>query len=593
MKRFKYLLMFLLVGIMGFSLAACGTDEPDDNGDDNGNGDVETISVWFYNSEDWDTVYAYTDDEDLLGSAPGTEATETDQGEQDQYNWWYVEIEVNVLSNPINITFNDGDGNEAETAFINHPNDVFVAYDGSANQTRRQVRQLFAETVDIYFYNSEDWESVNAYVWTDASTTFGEWPGTGDLEDVGDGWLKVEVPHIPEEEPFNIIFNTSDEDAEIPQTPDTHVSSSALQYMNVKGHITDSQDVTIALNEAETVTRFHLYNEAEWDDIGAYIFGDNEALGGWPGIAAVADPDNEGWYFVDAPVDPDEEEVNVIFNSDNGDGPQTGNIAIPDSDHVFMSTSMDEDADAYPLRGDILPQTVLEFYNAEAWDNVYVDVWNDEGTIDDDISAEPMDDMDDWYALTVPTDFEVDGAFTVQFHDGNGNESDEFVIDDEDHSLIFSVDGVYENHNMAQVWAAHDEDDLVRYYVYNPEGWDNLDLYSWSDADGYPYNDFLGGWPGMALNELEGEDDWYYLDIPVTFTDSGYANFIINGTIEVYDDEEEEYVEEDVETDNILMDDSDDVYLHTLTNERFASMEDAEAFDPDANGEEENGDNGE
>lgn len=60
----------------------------------------------------------------------------------------------------------------------------------------------------VYFKNSNNWSTVNAYFWSDDNTTMCQWPGTG-MESVGNGVYRIEVPSGA----TYVIFNGGGDDS--------------------------------------------------------------------------------------------------------------------------------------------------------------------------------------------------------------------------------------------------------------------------------------------------------------------------------------------------------------------------------------------
>lgn len=549
MKKFiKASFMFTLMITTVFALAACSDEEENGLPDDS---DAEEITLWFYNSEDWDSVYAKSDDHlDLTDDMAATEYEERD-------DWYFITINRNVLRNPLDVVFHNGSGEEADTATFDHPSFVFSDIEGEIYGTRSAVVQQFAEFVEVYFYNSEAWDNVGVWSWRDGVNVYDDWPGEA-AEDQGDGWWMMEIPLLPEDGAINIIFNNFvGEDTE--QTDDLVITHRDSVYLTHNGFVLNDQSIaeTFATFEEDEFTRFHFYNEDGWENIHAYMFGDNEAFGGWPGQRVSEDEDQEDWYYVYAPVDPDEEDVNIIFNSDDN---QTGDIAVPSSDHVYIASSQTKDGEAYTSFEDasgLAPTytTTIDFWNVDDWDTVYVDASDEDGVIAENEAMEA--DEDGWLTLDLVTEIE-DTEFTVTFHNNDDIQSEAFTFSREE-DIVFLPDETFQNRNMVSIWEDYDTDDYVRYYFLNSEGWEDLNGYIWSDADEYPYQDMLGAWPGTALSE-EADSDWYYIDIPVTFTEDGYANFIVNATNPEDD--------EGVQTGNILLNNDTDVYM-TVLDEAF------------------------
>jgi alpha-amylase len=162
-------------------------------------------------------------------------------------------------------------------------------------------------TTRVYFYNTDDWAKVNAYVFNASNgQALGNWPGKAATNE-GDGWWHVDVPAAPQ---FMIIFNNGSGS----QTKDVPISDASSVYVTVTGKTFTSKaaaEATIGPGPASTTVWF--YNSDNWASVNAYVFGatNGEALGGWPGKAASNGGD--GWWSVEVPAYP---EFKIIFNNE-------------------------------------------------------------------------------------------------------------------------------------------------------------------------------------------------------------------------------------------------------------------------------------
>ena len=84
----------------------------------------DSTRVWFYNSSDYETVYAYVwgaATADPLGGYPGTEAARDGSGK-----WYYVDV---PCAEAFNIIFNDGSDGNQTAAYIQNGNVYVTATD--------------------------------------------------------------------------------------------------------------------------------------------------------------------------------------------------------------------------------------------------------------------------------------------------------------------------------------------------------------------------------------------------------------------------------------------------------------------------------
>lgn len=82
--------------------------------------------------------------------------------------------------------------------------------------------------------------------------------------------------------------------------------------------------------EAADTTTVYFLNSNNWSNVNAYVWGDSESLGAWPGTQAQSDGSN--WKKVTVPRGTG---FNIIFNDGNGN--QAGNVYITDSSNVYVT----------------------------------------------------------------------------------------------------------------------------------------------------------------------------------------------------------------------------------------------------------------
>ena len=91
----------------------------------------------------------------------------------------------------------------------------------------------------VYFYNSDSWAKVNAYVFNASNgEALGGWPGKAASGD-GSGWYYVDVPANPA---FMIIFHNGSGI----QTKDTSIPDAASVYVTVKSKVFTSKEAAEA-----------------------------------------------------------------------------------------------------------------------------------------------------------------------------------------------------------------------------------------------------------------------------------------------------------------------------------------------------------
>jgi alpha-amylase len=187
----------------------------------------EKTKVYFYNAEAWTNlnayVYATVDGNNVepLGGWSGRACVEESDG------WWSVEVPLLAGANPFNIIFNGklGEENKQVDNYIDSNDKVYATLNGVyASKEIAEVGLGIREATKIYFYNSDNWETVYAYVYATVNDKnyepLGGWSGTLATEDEN-GWYYVEVALDVDVDKFNIIFNN----ASGQQTPGYYIES--------------------------------------------------------------------------------------------------------------------------------------------------------------------------------------------------------------------------------------------------------------------------------------------------------------------------------------------------------------------------------
>ena len=591
----KGLLALVLVLSLGL-FAACGLFEEEEP-----EPDIDPTEIQFYNSEGWDEVYATAQDadgEELLGEFPGEEATlleDVDVEDADE-DFYAIDVPVeDLFDNPVTISFNDGDEEESEPVTVNHPDHYFVTYDGEGPYGSRADAAFAMREVEettVYFYNAYGWENLGAYAWNDAGDQyFGDWPGSSDAvqEDDREDWYYVEVPEEVDEVEIGFIINGEDEEGEDVQTEDILINDSELVYTHpdipdesyayrsdeTAEHVFDVMDETTTVNfynYAVEGTDFEGWDEVYVDAVdheGEVLVEDEEVeehFGNWhPAYIPFVFNDEE-----ENDEENDEEENNdayfeVTFHDGNGEEAETQTITEETDNYVIYNELFASREDAELTAAGV---TVVYFYDAAGWDNVYVEITDDEA-LDEETTIDPYDDagefdwsQNEWYEIIVPTVLEEDESFDITVDDGNDNSVDA-TIDDEEYIYLTEID-LYNDMVEATALAEKEVNDVYEtIYFYNVHEWDELGGYLWDPAE------LLGGWPGGEAEHDEG--NWYYIDVPGLDLEAQGTDFIFNGIDSEIEDEDEQ----EVQTDDVEIPDSDHVYI-AIDNVAYTSKEDAE-----------------
>lgn len=204
----------------------------------------------------------------------------------------------------------------------------------------------------IYFKNTDNWATVNAYVWIkNTSTNVKGWPGEA-MTKVKDNVYKYTISGD-----YNmIIFNngagtqTSDLDlAADGQIFDYSTKTWSAYPDHVPTPTTDEEPTTPVVKPTTPVTpgttkMVYVNNTANWPSVNCYMWtdgaGNNSA---WPGQTMTDVGDGIYQYEVTGDFNM------IIFN--NGAGVQTGNMSFPGDGYIFdNSTNKWDIYDTSPIR---------------------------------------------------------------------------------------------------------------------------------------------------------------------------------------------------------------------------------------------------
>jgi len=200
-------------------------------------------TVYFYNimgpeNTGWANVYATVEHDDL-----DEEFVDVAANAADMDDWYYVEVPL-VVDDEVSftITFHDANHNEIEN-LIENDTYTFVTTIGLFRDplaAELQVTTPEDQMTRVYFYNSEGWDTLYAYLWSDDyDDLLGAWPGLLAESDEDEGWYYIDVPAIPEEAAFNIIFNDPDLGE---QTDSILIDNSDLVYTNMNNEAHQSKE---------------------------------------------------------------------------------------------------------------------------------------------------------------------------------------------------------------------------------------------------------------------------------------------------------------------------------------------------------------
>lgn len=264
------------------------------------------------------------------------------------------------------------------------------------------------------------------------------------------------------------------------------------------------QLTTTSAKAADSTTVYFL-NSKGWSDIGAYVYGVGEALGGWPGSSTQDAPElDPQWRKVTVPASP----VFSIIFFNKANNSQRAELQIPSASSVYVTGSnrvYSSARDAEQAEG--ITNTTVYFLNTKNWSNVNAYVygvgealggWPGTATL----AASELGDQ--WRKVIVP----AAPSFSIIFFDKN-NDSQRAEL------IIPSASSVYVTASN-QVYASAQD-------AGRAEGIGGTTIYflnsgNWSDVNAYVYGgcgEVLGGWPGVvASSASEIGAKWMKVTVP-------------------------------------------------------------------------------
>jgi len=522
----------------------------------------------------WDDVYVDAvdyDGEQLLED----EAVEADNA------WHSIDVPFSFADHGedayFEVTFHDGDGNEATTQTIEDEESVYVTYDALYDDMGEAERVSSGVTV-VEFYNDAEWDNVYATA-ENSDLDFDDVEANEDE----DGWFYVEVPLVVFEDDDEATFDIYFHDGNGNESPTQTIESPESENVLSSDGVWASRDVaeTFIYADADDFLTFHFHNYYEWDDLRAYIWdGEGHLVGEWPGMHMEHDEDQ--WYTLDIPIDLADDEVDIaalVFNGVDAEGEdaQTDDFVVEDDSELYFTVTggmYDNREDAEAGVEEALAGTEVFFHNADGWDDVHATVEHDE--LDETFEEAAVSEGDDWFSVNVPLVYDEDftDSFDITFHDGDGEEVDATIVGET--YVYVTADDVFTSQDAAELMYTTEDDDLVDIHVYNSEGWEGIHTYV------FPHGELLG-WPGIHMNETD-DAGWYHAQLPLD-TDRD---------LDPDDEDNDEYgiifndaLGED-QTDNFMFDNLDEMYFiieedqdedgdTIYVAQSFESQDDAEA----------------
>lgn len=418
---------------------------------------IITKSVYFFNTVDWSTVYAYawTDTTEYFGGWTGVSA------KNEGGYWWRADVKM-MSDAPFEIIFNNGNGQQTENINMSDSANPYVVVSNtqpggnlvtekySSKDEAMNAIGKYSDKTTVYFYNTRGWEQVSVYAWGEAS--LGDWPGTVAEYD-GDNWWKLTINAAPSAD-FNIIFNDNGVGS---QTGNLVVDNIANVYFwGDKKYSSKAAAEKAAyeyehaepgeIEEVEGYTTIYYYDENQWNDVYVYAWGGNynNCIGDWPGTKMTRL--EKGWYAANVLTEAlNNTDLHLIFN--NGNGTQLDdNVVSGTFSRYFTSSSRDSfvsKSEVYDYLGIQEPS-------------------EDEPVIDEPTTDEPAVD----------------------------NPSDKRPIDEEP-----AVEDGYK-----KLYIKLDE------AMFANEAY----VYAWTDGENHEY---FGSWPGKKMQHIG--NNWYSVNAPI------------------------------------------------------------------------------
>lgn len=182
---------------------------------------AETVEVtyYYYNNLGWEEVNCYSwyimgnSSNTLTSGWPGTAMDPV----ADKEGWYSLKVELNVPATQVNVIFNNGTDQTADIEVFTDIKDVaegyyyygkvttsYASYEAVEEAVANYVPPVSSD-LTVYFVNSKNWTTVNAYVWT-GSTPKAGWPGEA-MSKVGTYDGKDVYAYTFSNSYENIIFN--------------------------------------------------------------------------------------------------------------------------------------------------------------------------------------------------------------------------------------------------------------------------------------------------------------------------------------------------------------------------------------------------
>lgn len=322
---------------------------------------VITKSVYFFNTKEWKTVYAYAwyeGGKQVFGGWPGLAA-------KNEGGYWYRADVKMMTDKSFSIIFNNGDGTQTENIDMSDMSKNYIALSEEQPGGNLKVERfaskdeasealgIYGDKTTVYFYNTRGWEKVGVYTW--GAADLGEWPGK-EAENIGNNWWKLTIDSAPGSD-FNIIFNDFGGGS---QTGNLLVDSISKVYFWGNNKYSSKAEAEQAaydfehqegdtIEEKEGNTLVYFYDENAWSDVYVYAWGGNynNCIGDWPGTKMTRL--GGGWYAANVPNEAiDNTDLHLIFN--DGNGTQLPDNVMEGRSKLFFTSST---TDGFASKSDV------------------------------------------------------------------------------------------------------------------------------------------------------------------------------------------------------------------------------------------------
>ena len=292
-----------------------GTLPDDPDGPDDPVDPTETSTVYYENTNNWNDVYAYywSDKNTQMTTWPGVPMTNV---QDNAYS-------VDIPSDAKYIIFSNKGSSQTEDLTIAGENMIYnngnwSAYSGGSSEIIPEEPEdpedpENPENGSIFYRNTNNWNDVYIYYWSDENTQMTTWSGVP-MTNTDNNVYKAEIPTDAQ----YVIFSNKGNS----QTSDLTLDGYGKIYDNGtwSSYSSDPGDAT--------ADGIYYQNTNNWNTVYAYYWSSsNTQMATWPGVKMTNV--SSGVWKIDVP----EEAEYIIFT--NGSGQQTGDLTINGTGKIY------------------------------------------------------------------------------------------------------------------------------------------------------------------------------------------------------------------------------------------------------------------